>query len=308
MGNTSALLVLWLLISVVNAREHVISKRVLPTDEACDPNTGTCRKGDWIATHIADCKYERSLFSFISCNAQNDRLGSWVVDVAQDDRCKPVDGKRFTCGASGTNTRCVCSDSNIHRIVTARQIFNECRCQYWPLQDIGANSPAFCTGYYTGGTSGVHHWACCDNCNDADSSCSGRTWQGGSSISYCGNCGQQNAAAGGRVKYPFNCGSCSKQIECERQCSSGVRSFPGLCWSWLDCFKGCCLGSTSESTFCGDGSCSGSETPTSCPVDCCYQVNDMCPSGSAQCAPLCCQAPTCCGKRYVNSGRACSVK
>ena len=65
-----------------------------------------------------------------------------------------------------------------------------CKCQYWPPEDPGVNTPAFCTGYYTGGTSGFHHWACCNNCNDSTNTCDGDEWQGGSTKNYCGECGQ----------------------------------------------------------------------------------------------------------------------
>ena len=277
--------------------DHSINKRVLPTNENCDPAAEVCRKGDWIDRSIADCEYERSFRHPISCDAQNDHPGSWTVDEADGDRCKPSSGKRFTCGAQGTNTRCVCSDTNILMLK-----FNECRCQYWPPEFIGVHSPAFCTGYYTGGTSGLHHWACCNNCNDAaDQSCDGMTWQGGSPNSYCGQCGQNTG--GGRVKYSFNCGSCDNQNSCASKCDAKNLDHAGLCWEWLDCFKSCCLDTAtqprnkrdvSEHSFCGDTLCSGSETPSTCPADCCYQINsDNCTRGTT-CLPECCQISSCC--------------
>lgn len=286
--------------------DHPINKRVLPTNENCVPEAEVCRKGDWIAKHIADCEYDRSLLHPFSCDATNDHWVSWTVDVAVGDRCIPSSDKHFTCGASGTNTRCVCSDTNL----AYNPGPNECRCQYWPPEDIGAHSPAFCTGYYTGGTSGVHHWACCNNCNDPTSqSCDGKTWQGGSSGRYCGQCGQNNG--GGRVEYYFNCGNCDDQNSCSDFCDSKGLDLAGLCWKWLECFKSCCFytatqprskRSISERSFCGDTVCSGSETPSSCPADCCYQVNSKnCTSGSA-CSPECCQSPTCCLEEDDNHG------
>ena len=293
------LFILGLPILTYALNEHVINKRVLPINKNCDPNSGACRKGDWIAENIADCEYDRSLFHPFSCDAQNDAWSSWTVDVAQDDRCKPVSGKRFTCGAAGTNTRCVCSDTNL----AYNPGINTCQCQYWPNKDVGAHSPAFCTGYYTGGTSTVHHWACCNNCNDPTSNtCNSNTWQGGSSGDYCGSCGQNTG--GGRVKYYFNCGSCDDQQACSSKCDSKGYDFPGACWKWLDCFKGCCLASAtqprnkrdvSDITFCGDDVCSGNETPDSCPGDCCYKMNSAnCTSDVSKCTPECCHAPTCC--------------
>ena len=283
--------------------KHSIDKRVLPTDKNCDPDTGKCRKGDWTAKDIADCEYDGP----ISCDAENDHLLSWTVDVAEGDRCIPKSGTRFRCGASGTNTRCVCSDTNWFY----NPGFNECRCQYWPQEDVGSNSLAFCTGYYAGGRSQtfgisgdqVHHWACCNNCNDQTSNtCDSRTWQGGSPIDYCSSCGQN--IGGGRVKYYFNCGNCGNQQDCADSCAS--RNYAGLCWDWLDCFQDCCLKSTtqprtnvkrdvSELSFCGDNTCSENESPTSCPSDCCYQVNSMiCTHIPNKCRPECCQTSNCC--------------
>ena len=299
---------LLLILAIVSQalREHSINKRVLPTNENCNPAVEVCRKGDWINRNIADCKYKKSLTHFISCDAKYDHKISWTVDKAVGDRCKPVSGKHFTCGAQGTNTRCVCSDTNIFYNPGR----NKCRCQYWPPEDVGAHSPAFCIGYYAGGTSTVHHWACCNNCNDSTSqSCDATTWQGGSSNSYCGKCGQNTGR--GRVKYYFNCGSCDNQNSCSDFCHAKGLNHAGLCWKWLDCFKGCCFKTatqpqnkrdTSELSFCGDSVCSESETPSSCPADCCYQKNsNNCTSGSA-CSPECCHSPTCCLNEDNNPG------
>jgi len=278
------------------------NKRVLPTNKNCDPSVQICKKGDWINEDVADCKYDRFGSHFFSCDAQNDHIFSWTVDTAVGDRCIPASGKRFACGAPGTNTRCVCSDTNPLDLE-----INACKCQYWPPEDVGAHSPAFCTGYYMGGTSGisghgVHHWACCNNCNDpTPNTCEATTWQGGSSISYCGPCGQNTG--GGQVEYYFNCGNCDDQRYCSNFCDDLGLDIILLCWRWLECFRGCCLNKAtqprnkrdiSEHSFCGDTICSGNETPSSCPADCCYQVNsNNCTSGSS-CSPQCCLAPNCC--------------
>ena len=90
-----------------------------------------------MAENIADCEYDRSFPHLVSCDAVNDHLVKWTVDVAQGDRCKPVRGRRVICGERESNTRCVCSDTdmvdNINQIrSTFIPKFNECRCQYWP--------------------------------------------------------------------------------------------------------------------------------------------------------------------------------
>ena len=274
-----------------------IEKRVLPTSSKyCDPYVaGNCRKGDWVAEDIARCKYSKSIAHPLSCDAQNDHYASWVVDVAVGDRCKPLTGYLIRCGER--NTRCVCSDYNPYLMLGE---LNECKCQYWPAVDVGAAHPAFCTAYYTGGPSGVHHWACCNNCNDFDTSCSGKTWHGGSSGVYCNQCGTRTFAAGGREKYFFNCGNCQTQQECAERCNG--YDYSGGCWKWVDCFKDCCISFALQPRykrqdapmFCGDRRCSGGETPESCPLDCCYQRNPSVCTQGQQCTPECCGSDTCC--------------
>ena len=234
--------VLFLALFVAIPCEQALVKRVLPVHKDCDPNIRplTCRKGDWVRTDIADCAYQRHGLHFTCSPEKPFTLSSfsWIVDVDERNKCEPMNGLRFVCGAAGTDTRCVCSDTNLFYNIG----WNKCKCQYWPAQDIGADSPAFCTGYYAGGQSGVHHWACCNNCNDSTpNSCQTQTWQGGSSIDYCGTCGRKTGE--GQEKYYFNCGSCETQNRCKTMCG-GWRSWPLFCWNWLDCFKDCCLKSS----------------------------------------------------------------
>lgn len=240
----------------------VREKRSLPINDKCNPSLEVCRKGDLIRRDVADCRYDRPWYwPIATCDAKGDTL-SWTVDVDIRDKCLPLNRRKdFACGAPGTNSRCVCSDTNI----LYNPGPNECRCQYWPEQDIGYQSPAFCTGYYNGGVSTLHHWACCNNCDDpspacnncndsslacnncsdsspASESCKTHAWQGGSNEDYCSSCGQNKG--GGTIKYFFNCGSCDDQEECESHCNNrflGSLDLPGLCWRWLDCFKDCCL-------------------------------------------------------------------
>lgn len=286
---------------------HNLHKRVLPINEKCDPQNGGCRKGDWVANRIAGCEYHATYRKITNtCDAVDD-LWSWTVNVAVENTCRPISGKRFRCGDPCTNTRCVCSDTNILDFT-----FNSCKCQYWPPEYVGEHAPAFCTAYYGGGVSGVHHWACCNNCNDTtQKTCDGVTWQGGSKVKYCSSCGQNTG--GGQAEYYFNCGSCYTQEQCKSRCSSYfVNKIPGFCWKWLECFKGCCLASASQPrnkrsisklSFCGDSVCSENESPDSCPQDCCYKVNsNNCTSNISQCSPTCCREPQCCRDVGHSSG------
>ena len=280
-------------------------KRLVPCDQSCNPTTGTCRKGDFVDKDIADCEYN-CFQGTCTASGQTGGVISWVVEPDANNRCVPILGKPMRCGDPGTNTRCVCSHHKIE--------FNQCRCQYWTAATPGENKPAFCTAYYLGGTSGVHHYACCNNCNDpTPNTCDSLTYQGGSTIDYCDPCGKRNAVGGGLEKYFFNCDCCKTQTACSLKCDTTFRDLPGFCWRWIDCFKGCCLDAVAkglsvnviesdtnqtidlgEVEFCGDGVCSFPESPSTCPADCCYQVNSTCTAVPDQCTPACCQMDSCC--------------
>ena len=296
----AAFLLAILIPTYTGATGHTRDRQVIPDNQYCNPEEGTCKKGDWIADNIADCYYNRSTLHPFGCTAVNDRFGSWVIDVETRDNCLPANGTKLLCGSEGSNTRCVCSDVGINSS-SKGEVFNDCKCQYWPSKDVRTNYPAFCTGYYHGGKTTVHHWACCNNCNDNDPNpCNGKTWQGGSSEIYCDKCGQNTG--GGTEKYFFNCKNCDSQETCASYCTQKGFALAGLCWKWLDCFKGCCLEMTTQRNrsskvsfeFCGDGNCSETETPRNCPIDCCYKVNEECSATPNRCTPDCCEAPTCC--------------
>lgn len=278
-------------------------KRILPENEACNPfpESLTCEKGDWIDKDIADCSY---YYYFPWTCSAGGSIFSWVVEPDKYGLCQPKPATVLRCGESGSNTRCVCSDYKVYP--------DECRCQYWTEETSGENEPAFCTGYYLGGTSTVHHYACCNNCNDydADQTCTRHTYQGGSGRSYCDPCGK--STGNGQPEYYFNCVGCDTQDMCSEKCDEtyvlGLVSYnnPGLCWKWLDCFKGCCKEASALSNsgtrptrdvmeFCGDAVCQQSrENPTTCPQDCCYLINSTCSNDPATCTPSCCQTSTCC--------------
>lgn len=295
-------------------------KRMLPENQSCDPEKGgSCAKGDFVDKAIADCEYEAEPGT-CTVSGKTGGVISWVVGPDKDNKCGPMEkGKKFVCGARGTNTRCVCSDYKIE--------LNKCRCQYWTEATPGSHDPAFCTAYYLAGDSGVHHFACCNNCHDNATTghlrelqdCNAHTYEGGSSSQYCKSCGK--STGGGLVKYDFNCGSCSVQTHCEAVCNriTGLR-LPGFCWKWVNCFRGCCEAATKKKVaaeddnrlikselkkrdilnmdasldFCGDGNCSSFEDHHSCPADCCHLVNSKCSSVPSECTDDCCQLDTCC--------------
>ena len=209
----------------------------------CDPIAGTCGKGDLIDVSIADCERD----GIITCTPINNYKLSNVVDLPAYCRficsgCRPA-FRKLQCGDAGTDTRCVCRkvwDYNYPRNFVA----NQCRCQYWPEVDSRSSKPSYCIQYDHGGITGVHFYICCNNCNDpGDKSCAGTVYQGGGTKgnAYCGRCGVHSSAGGGRAKYPFSCGSCSQQTECEMKCDKEwfglTKKIPGLCPEWSTCFR-----------------------------------------------------------------------
>lgn len=152
-----------------------------------------------------------------------------------------------------------------------------------------------CTEYMGGESTffgkSVHYFVCCDNCGEPDISCNGRTYQGGSSNSYCGSCGVTTVSAS--VITWYSCRDCSTQSRCSSRCS--IWNFPGLCWKWASCFKHCCTSSSKrQATFCGDNICDSGESAETCPLDCCKTVNSMCNLSPSECSPECCSESTCC--------------
>lgn len=298
----------------------MVVEGLLPTNQNCDPTAASvgskCEKGDLVAPHIADCDFVHTEAHPISCTADGNtgRVISWVVAPEKDNLCQPVKKNvKFICGSKGSNTRCVCSDYKVE--------WNNCRCQYWTEVTPGENQPSFCTTHYLGGSSKVHQYSCCNNCHkettyplSSNKVCEGVTYQGGSSGSYCGQCGQ--ALGGGRLKWFFNCVNCSIQNQCEALCNKKVPTMAGFCWKWASCFKGCCTNQmvshhhgeheqllikelnlvlqSGEERFCGDTICQAQESHINCPGDCCYKVNNAtCPS-TAKCLPSCCEQTNCC--------------
>ena len=297
------------------SHESTREKRQFPLKLDCDVSSTTssrrCYKGDLVAEAIADCKKTSLLFT---CNpvGQPD-IFSTHVDVPDVSKhgvdCVPVrQGKTVVCGTQ--DTRCVCdAPVDITSALQRPYNFNHCRCQYWPAVDTRESNAAVCNQYDHGGTSGVHFYACCNNCNDQDTSCNGDTYQGGGSTnSYCGNCGERTASERrSRHTYTFNCGSCSSQRQCRDFCDEKhplAAITPGLCPKWAGCFRGCCLnlnptyrGKRSASDgFCGDNVCSSQspgENSNNCPIDCCPIVNPTrCPASN--CTETCCLQSRCC--------------
>lgn len=302
------------------------NKRELPINYNCDPRFGTCFKGDLVSENVADCERDAGFLNFFTCDPMNDYFLSSVVDVPDVSKhnvdCVAKSGLPITCGTA--DTRCVC-DKAVDYKRPQETVLNQCRCQYWPAVDARANQPSYCTQYDHGGTSDIHFYTCCNNCNDADSSCNGRAYQGGGTIGddYCSTCGQNSVQGGGRITYRFNCVSCSQQGMCESICSSKVlrltRYTPGLCPAWAGCFRGCCLKATNSrhkreanetlevSEFCGDFVCQSGEDHTSCPTDCCPEYNpDECSPDT--CNPDCCFEPHCCIAESASTGDAASSK
>lgn len=229
-------------------------KRDLPLSTSCDPRIpDSCYKADLIDKSVADCKKEPSdsLNSLLKmCHPINDYKYSSVVDLPNTSKngidCVADTSLPIMCGSPGSDTRCVCDKAFDWRR-PEETIFNKCRCQYWPKVDVRENQPSYCRQFDHGGTSKIHFYTCCNNCNDpSDRSCDKRDYQGGGSNGdYCGGCGENTPKGGGRLTYAFNCVSCKQQSICEKKCNEKffglLKLVPGFCPMWSGCFRRCCI-------------------------------------------------------------------
>ena len=87
-----------------------------------------------------------------------------------------------------------------------------------------------CSTYKWGGTSGLHWYACCNNCETIDTSCDGKTYQTASYESYCGTCGIDTTKGNGKYYATYSCGGCQGQDRISTKC----QRVGGLCTKFLD--------------------------------------------------------------------------
>ena len=191
-----------------------------------------CSKGDLIDTKIANCKRNGPKANIYTCEPLDDpSLGS-VANLKLPDMnkhgvtCKSDTERPIICGAPGTNTRCVCNNAvNLKR--PKETTLNQCRCQYWPEEDVCEKQSNFCTQFDRGSKSMLHFYICCNNCQESDTGCNGHTYQGrGATDAYCDMCGHSSKSRGGRAIYTYNCVNCSQQKSCEEKCHHKWNGFP----------------------------------------------------------------------------------
>jgi len=111
-----------------------------------------------------------------------------------------------------------------------------------------------CQSFNWGGSTGVHFYSCCNNCNENNGAptCNSKTWHSASDGEYCGSCGA-NKGSGCRYngynsdwakwtghKGAFQCGGCDGQAKVDKQCLSWVINKPGFCWQYTSCFEEQC--------------------------------------------------------------------
>lgn len=160
----------------------------------------------------------------------------------------------------------------------------------------GVSTYDTCQNYWWGGTSGVHFYTCCNNCEDGNNNtaCAWKTWQGGGSRQlYCGQCGSNvpygtPASPGCQLNIPYTCGGCDGETKSDSTCLHWYVDFPGVCWIYTACFSLQCrdyqqetLSAFSESynnSLCGNMHCDADlgETTETCPLDCCQTVTQQC--------------------------------
>jgi hypothetical protein len=157
--------------------------------------------------------------------------------------------------------------------------------------------PGQCATYRWGGISGLHWYACCNNCNQGVSTCDGVTYQSATSTAYCAKCGIDTKKGDGTSHATYPCGGCQGQERTRKKCLSNIRSvfqIPGLCWAFAKCFKSKCE-SVAQPETCFNLVCDAGETVDNCPTDCCGSKNEKCDwSKSTTCVPQCCNEHTCC--------------
>jgi len=119
---------------------------------------------------------------------------------------------------------------------TLQEAILECAfCEDGPSPAAGT-----CQEYDCGGTSGVHYYTCCNNCegpgpHPADSP----EYDGASDGNYCGACGA-NIGGGCTNGDPYTCGGVAGQTACNTFCNECAITFMGACWNWSLCFEYCC--------------------------------------------------------------------
>ncbi|XP_019644601.1 PREDICTED: uncharacterized protein LOC109485435, partial [Branchiostoma belcheri] len=162
-----------------------------------------------------------------------------------------------------------------------------------------------CVHITGGGTSGVHFYVCCNNCDESggNPTCDRTTYQGASAGRYCGHCGADEGNGKLELQH-FKCGGCAGQSQVQETCNKEYSwVFPGACWVWSIFFKNRCnkrfqqkaRSLDSDAPFCGDNTCDPGETDITCPFDCCPVTNpDTCVRNSPTCPPECCSKPGCC--------------
>ncbi|XP_071098205.1 uncharacterized protein [Haliotis cracherodii] len=170
--------------------------------------------------------------------------------------------------------------------------------------------PGQCLAFNRGGSSRLHYYACCNNINDTDSSCDGRTYHRASSASYCNSGGTDNGH--GVIVSSFACGGCTGQSNVANTCKpSKWLDIPGTCFLFTSCFEKHCKRlyshqgsglnlqvvdpSSSMPESCYNGVCDDGETTDNCPADCCFKLN---PSqctwvNNDKCIPKFCDTPSC---------------
>lgn len=284
-------------------------RRVVPYIQNCDPtisdvtNKKKCLKGDWIDPSIADCEKTTGLLS--NCNPQFPRDGIWVVELPEPlGGCREAQSSKPINCTAFPDSRCVCSSN-------PDAYYNHCKCQYWPNNGAPGTDPgSVCYGYQQDG----HQWACCHGVTN----CGTHTWQIESqSQDRCTDQGSSRV----RETYLFNCGDCTCLRKCSAACDNIIKKKFGTasserCGAWLTCFRGCCVkaftgqdvrshgslrkrqsdNSPIDFEFCGDTRCnvSNNENSSTCPEDCCQEVNPSCAQSGDTCAADCCQKPSCC--------------
>ena len=148
-------------------------------------------------------------------------------------------------------------------------------------------------------------YVCCNNCFDADESCRGTTYVGGSTLYYCTRCGS-NTLNSPKLFESFSCGGCNGQTRSKNTCKVQYSSVPDGCWLFRACFESECKKKKPgySAGTCFNGHCEDDENVNNCPADCCPVRNPKnCTLKDGVCPLKCCGDSSCCKTSSSSSGK-----
>ncbi|MFA5764503.1 MAG: hypothetical protein WC915_06880, partial [archaeon] len=220
--------------------------------DGCNGSCGTCS----LANAASQCNSSYRC-AISSCNANFANC-----DLNVSNGCETTLGTTSNCLACGNtcSTGYICSSTGCVSSCTDTCSSLGYNCGTQTVCGVSTNCGTCGTGYTcTGGTCVA---SCTNTCASLGYNCGTQTVCGVSTN--CGTCSTGYACnSSGKCVCSSTCASLG--YNCGTQTVCGVSTNCGTCSTGYACTGGTCVAST---PVCGDGSCNGAETCTSCPGDC----------------------------------------